>query len=45
MAVVRQIGNYFQLVGTCFVVGMRRSKQIQLLVDLYSLKAKKVNLR
>ncbi|CAJ0553182.1 Ff.00g116940.m01.CDS01 [Fusarium sp. VM40] len=45
VAVIRRRGKYFQFVGTCFIIGMRRRKQIHALVELYSLKAEKVTLR
>jgi hypothetical protein len=45
VAMIRQMGKHYQLVGACFLVGMRRSEQIQSLVNLYNLKARKVTLR
>lgn len=45
VAVLRQAGEYFIFIGTCLIAGLTYSKQIQLVVDLYELKAKHANVR
>ncbi|CVK97993.1 related to pisatin demethylase / cytochrome P450 monooxygenase [Fusarium mangiferae] len=45
VAVLRQAGKRYQFIGTCFVAGLTRVKPIKSLIDLYSLKAKRVTLR
>jgi hypothetical protein len=45
VAVIRQMGKHYEFVGTCFVAGMTHSKQIQPILDSYSLKTKKVSLK
>lgn len=45
VAVLRQAGKRYQFIGTCFVAGLTKVKPIKSLIDLYSLKAKRVTLR
>lgn len=45
VAVLRQTGKRYQFIGTCFVAGLTKVKPVKSLIDLYSLKAKRVTLR